>query len=279
MLRVFKQLREKITDWCLSVTPITIGELYHNNSPIVQDRYIPGTDTLKFIGEADLRDAYVKTPTGYAKVKKCLKTVEYDVWTIRTPSYALSGADEHIVMLINNKECYIKDLCIGDTIQTLTGPEPIVDIQKTNDVQHMYDLELVDDNHVYYTDGIVSHNSQTSAAYLLWYAMFHFEKTILIASNKNDNAMEMVYRIKFMYERVPHWLKPGLTEDGYNKHAIGFDNGSRIISTATSENSGRGLSISCIAGESLITVRNKLSGDILTIPIEEFTAIISTDNR
>ena len=53
--------------------------------------------------------------------------------------------------------------------------------------------------------------SQTSAAYILWYAMFHFEKTILIASNKNDNAMEMIYRIKFMYERLPHWIKPGLS--------------------------------------------------------------------
>ena len=28
--------------------------------------------------------------------------------------------------------------------------------------------------------------SQTSAAYLLWFALFHSEKTVLIASNKND---------------------------------------------------------------------------------------------
>jgi len=88
--------------------------------------------------------------------------------------------------------------------------------------------------------------SVTSAAYLLWYATFHFDKTILIASNKNSNAMEMIFRIRFMYENLPHWLKPGINEDGWNKHEIGFDNGSRIISAATSEDSGRGMSISLL---------------------------------
>ena len=88
--------------------------------------------------------------------------------------------------------------------------------------------------------------SITSAAYLLWFACFHFDKTILIASNKNSNAMEMIYRIRYAYENLPFWLKPGVLDDGWNKHNIGFDNGSRIISEATSEKSGRGLAISLV---------------------------------
>lgn len=88
--------------------------------------------------------------------------------------------------------------------------------------------------------------SITSASYLLWYAMFNFDKTILIASNKNAGAMEMIYRIRFAYENLPFWIKPGVADDGYNKHAIGFDNGSRIISAATSEDTGRGMSISLL---------------------------------
>lgn len=102
--------------------------------------------------------------------------------------------------------------------------------------------------------------SQVSAAYLLWFAMFHFEKTVLIASNKNDNAMEMIVRQKFMYEHCPHWLKPGLTESGWNKHNLEFDNGSRIISTATSENSGRGLSISLLFLDEFAFVRDQVQG-------------------
>jgi hypothetical protein len=106
--------------------------------------------------------------------------------------------------------------------------------------------------------------SQTSGAFLLWYAMFNSEKTVLIASNKNENAMEMIYRIKFMYEHVPHWLKPGVNDDGYNKHAIGFDNGSRIISTATSENSGRGMAISLLFLDEFAFVRDTVQEEFWT---------------
>lgn len=106
--------------------------------------------------------------------------------------------------------------------------------------------------------------SQTSAAFLLWFATFNFDKTVLIASNKNDNAMEMIYRIRFMYERLPHWLKAGVNEDGWNKHSIGFDNGSRIHSTATSENAGRGMSISLLFLDEFAFVRDTVQQEFWT---------------
>lgn len=88
--------------------------------------------------------------------------------------------------------------------------------------------------------------SITSAIYLMWYAMFHKDQNILIASNKNAGAMEMISRIKHAYEELPMWLKPGITDDGWNKHTIQFENGSKIDSVATSEDSGRGKSISLL---------------------------------
>lgn len=88
--------------------------------------------------------------------------------------------------------------------------------------------------------------STVSAIFLLWFAMFHKDKTILIASNKNKGAMEMIQRIRFAYEELPVWLKPGVQDDLWNKHAAGFDNGSRIESTATTESSGRGMAISLL---------------------------------
>lgn len=106
--------------------------------------------------------------------------------------------------------------------------------------------------------------SQTSAAFLLWFATFHFDKTILIASNKNDNAMEMIFRIRFMYERLPRWLKAGVNDDGWNKHSIGFDNGSRIHSTATSENAGRGMSISLLFLDEFAFVRDTVQQEFWT---------------
>ncbi len=98
--------------------------------------------------------------------------------------------------------------------------------------------------------------SWIAGAYLLWYAMFRFEQTVLILSNKNDNAMELIHRCRFIYERLPQWLVPGISADGWNKHSVGFDNGSRIISQATTENSGRGLAISLMFLDEFAFVRD-----------------------
>ena len=84
--------------------------------------------------------------------------------------------------------------------------------------------------------------TQTISMFLLWYAMFHRDQTILIASKNNSHAMEIMDRIRFAYEELPHWLKAGCRY--YNKHNIEFDNGSRIKSESTTEKTGRGLSIS-----------------------------------
>jgi hypothetical protein len=84
--------------------------------------------------------------------------------------------------------------------------------------------------------------TQTVSMFLLWCAMFMKDQTILIASKNNAHAMEIMDRIRFAYEELPHWLKAGCKY--YNKHNIEFDTGSRIISQATTEKTGRGYSIS-----------------------------------
>lgn len=106
--------------------------------------------------------------------------------------------------------------------------------------------------------------SWIAGAFLLWFAMFHEEKTVLILSNKNDNAMEMIHRVRFIYERLPHWIKPGLTADGWNKHSVAFDNDSRIISQATSAESGRGLSISLLFLDEFAFVRESIADEFWT---------------
>ena len=106
--------------------------------------------------------------------------------------------------------------------------------------------------------------SITSAAFLLWFAIFHDDKTILIASNKNSNAMEMIFRIRYAYENLPMWMKPGVKDDGWNKHNIAFDNESRIISEATTENSGRGLSISLVFLDEFAFVKRSVQEEFWT---------------
>lgn len=113
-----------------------------------------------------------------------------------------------------------------------------------------YQKEMVDmfHNNRYFI-GVLSRQmgkSQLSCAYMLWYSIFSPHKTILIVSNKSAGSKEMINRIIFMYEHLPHWLKPGINENNWNKTSIAFDNGSKIIAEATTENSGRGLAISMV---------------------------------
>lgn len=88
--------------------------------------------------------------------------------------------------------------------------------------------------------------TETTGAYILWYAIFHPSKEILIASNKSSNAMDIISKIQNAYEELPSWLKPGINRDNWNKHTCEFDNKSVIRAEATSINSGRGKAISLL---------------------------------
>lgn len=97
--------------------------------------------------------------------------------------------------------------------------------------------------------------TETTCAYLLWHAIFKDNQTVLIVSNKSSNAMEMIAKIQNAYEELPNWLKPGIDDASWNKHECKFDNKSRIISQATSSDSGRGLSISLLYCDELAFVK------------------------
>lgn len=83
--------------------------------------------------------------------------------------------------------------------------------------------------------------SQTAAAYLLWWAIFKADQTVLVASNKGASAKEIMVRIKAMYYDLPEWLRAKMIND--NVMELVFDNGSRIIGETTTPNTGRGKSI------------------------------------
>ena len=89
-----------------------------------------------------------------------------------------------------------------------------------------------------------SGKSISSVAYLLWYALFHTEKTIAILANKGATAREMLARVTLMLENLPFFLQPGTK--ALNKGSIEFSNNSRILAAATSGSSIRGLSVSLL---------------------------------
>ena len=89
-----------------------------------------------------------------------------------------------------------------------------------------------------------SGKSISACAYLIWFALFHPEKTVAILANKGATAREMLSRITLMLENIPFFLQPGCK--ALNKGSIEFSNNSRILAAATSGSSIRGLSVNLL---------------------------------
>jgi len=89
-----------------------------------------------------------------------------------------------------------------------------------------------------------SGKSISACAYLLWFALFHSEKTVAVLANKGATAREMLSRVTLMLENIPFFLQPGTK--ALNKGSLEFSNNSRIIAAATSGSSIRGLSVNLL---------------------------------
>ena len=104
--------------------------------------------------------------------------------------------------------------------------------------------------------------STSAAGYLLWYAMFVPDSTILIAAHKYTGAQEIMQRIRYAYELCPDHIRAGCTS--YNKGSLEFENGSRIVSQTTTETTGRGMSISLLYCDEFAFVRPTIATEFWT---------------
>ena len=107
-----------------------------------------------------------------------------------------------------------------------------------------------------------SGKSTSAAGYLLWYAMFNPDSTILIAAHKYTGAQEIMQRVRYAYENCPDYIKAGVTT--YNKGSLDFENGSRIVSATTTENTGRGMSITLLYLDEFAFVRPSIAKEFWT---------------
>lgn len=136
--------------------------------------------------------------------------------------------------------------------------------------------------------------STLCAGYILWFILFQQDKTVLVVANNQQVAMNMIKKIKLMYDALPSWLKQPLLVD--NKQSLQFKNNSSVKAAAATVNAGvsEALSLlvwdqaailnnslaqsiwasalptlSCLDKNSLITVKNKKTNKIQNITIGE----------
>jgi len=196
----------------------------------------------KIISTLDLTDTYIDTDTGWESISSVHITQPYRKWKIiLSNGLSLECADDHRVFDENYNEVFVKDLSIGSQVITDEGVVEVGSITMSNVSVSMFDVSVDSENHRYYSNGILSHNTICSSIFIAWYSVFNFDKNSLILSNKGATTREIIDKGKTILEHLPFFIKPGtLKWDVFNSK---FDNGCRIIGQTTTKKAAIGFTI------------------------------------
>lgn len=219
----------------------------------------------KFIESFEVSDWEIETEDGWKDITHSNKTKKFVVWKLNTESFELKCADNHIVMDEYFSQIFVKDLKIGKKIFTKNGLEKVISVECLNFEEEMYDLSVDSENHTYFTSGILSHNTTMTAIYIIHYAIFNENKTIAILANKERTALEIMQKIKQIYENIPFWLQVGLEKSGsgWSKSRIEFANESRILAASTASTGIRGFTINLLFLDEFSYVASGIAEDFM----------------
>jgi hypothetical protein len=198
----------------------------------------------KFIETFDVSNWQVETDTGYHDIVSSNKTIEYRVYQITLENgLELKCADNHIIIDSNYNEIFAKD-SLNSNVITKNGISKVIEVNDLGFSESMYDLSVDSRDHTYYTNNVLSHNTTSSAAYILWYTIFQDAKTVAILANKASAAREVLDRYQIMYESLPMWLQQGVIT--WNKGDIELENRSKVFTSATTTSGIRGKTVNML---------------------------------
>lgn len=233
----------------------------------------------KFTNIKTVEDINIKSDIGYVPIKNIMKTVEYDVYritfTIDNGEFDIDVADFHIFINYDNKEIYAIDLNIGEKIIYDGGVCLVKSITNMNKKEQMYDIQMAY-HHKYFTNGVLSHNTTIASAYVLHQSIFNMEYTTALLSYKKMLAVEILDRVRLMYEELPYFLQMGVSV--WNRGNIELGNRSKIFTAPATTSAIRGRSVNCVDVNTIVTVKNKKNGKVESLTITELEKKIGLSN-
>lgn len=84
----------------------------------------------------------------------------------------------------------------------------------------------------------------TSAIFILWFLLFHPDKTALCVADNFTTTKELIDKFKISLEGLPFFMKPGI--EVVNASNVKFDSNSRLVGRTTTKKSGIGLSVNLL---------------------------------
>ena len=191
----------------------------------------------KFLDVKDI-DIELKTDKGFSSASKIWKTIPYQVYEVEfTDGTSIECADNHIFFKSTLEEVFCKDLVEGDILYGNNNIHKTVKkIIKYPYKFSMYDITVDSEDHRYFTNDVLSHNTICSSIFIAWYSLFNFDKNVMIVSNKGDTTKEIIDKGKVIFENLPFFLKPGILK--WDVMSEKFDNGCRVVGQNTTKRTG-----------------------------------------
>lgn len=118
------------------------------------------------------------------------------------------------------------------------------------------------------------------ASYILWKMIFKTDQNVLVIAIKANVAKNLITKIRVMYDNLPIFLKQTKCIEN-NKMSLAFENGSKVKAVPSTADAGRSEALSllvmdeCVSGDTKITIKNKLTGEIRELPIKDYYDMVA----
>lgn len=183
----------------------------------------------------------VKSLYDYNTITRVFRTRPYDVWRLKLDDgLYLDAADTHLVFTSINLYRKLCELKPGDRVLTKYGYRYVISVENLKYKACMIDFSIEESHHSYFSNDILSHNTTTTVAYMVWYMIFKNDKNISLVANKGKTSSEIVTKFKQVVEGLPFYMKPGIVRQGAT--SITLENGCYLNSATTNPTSITGQS-------------------------------------
>jgi len=140
-------------------------DVYYKLSKILNDKMITTIEISKLFEIKDLLEYIeIDTPDGWQPIDDVFETGDKKSYNITTETGDITVSEDHWLLDNNNNWSSVASLHVDDIIQTRDGNEKIISKKSIGTIKTM-DITVGHENHRYYTQNIISHNSGKSTVF------------------------------------------------------------------------------------------------------------------
>lgn len=112
-------------------------------------------------------DYEVYSPNGWVTINKIMKTIPYKGMKLECEDgLFITAVEDHILITSENEEIFVKDCFPGLLLKSKNGVSKVSKVYSLDRTEECFDLEIDDQDHIFYVNGLASHNCVTGKTLL-----------------------------------------------------------------------------------------------------------------